>query len=43
MVIDYTIEYISSANSKITLKVFELLYFAILISYLLVKLPYLLS
>ena len=42
MVIDYTIEYISTANSKISLKVCSLIiYFIILIPYLLVKLPYL--
>ena len=34
MVIDNAIEYICSANSKISLKVFELIYFVILISYL---------
>ena len=40
MVIDYTIECISGASSKISLKVLEFIYFTILISYLLVRLPY---
>jgi len=43
MVIDYTIECISNANSTTSLNVFERIYFIILISYLLVKPPYLLS
>ena len=41
--IGYTIECISSASLKISLKLLGLTYFTILISYLLVRLPYLLS
>ena len=43
MAIDYTIECISSASLKISLKLPGLNYFTIVISYLLVRLPYLLS
>ena len=38
MVIDYTIECISSASLKISSKVFELIYFTVLPSHLLVRL-----
>ena len=38
MVIHYMIECISSASLKISSKVFELIYFTVLISYLLVRL-----
>jgi len=41
MVIDYMIEYISTANSKISLTVLECIYFTILIPYLLARLSYL--